>query len=70
MKPKKSVEVATQGVIDAAIKIDSINSKRANVLLNDKTLRIDHENTLGFGLDRLRLALDEYHQAINREKLP
>lgn len=47
-------------ILMAAIeKILEANQKRANALINDCTVRIDYEDTLGAALDNARLVLEK-----------
>lgn len=46
-------------LMNAIAKILDANQRRANALINDCTVRIDYEETLGAALDNARLVLEK-----------
>lgn len=54
-------------VLFEAMRVDAANAKRASAQVQDMTVRVDYENSMGGALDGLRRAIDA---ALRREESP
>lgn len=60
----ESENMKLHAVLFEAMRVDAANAKRASAQVQDMTVRVDYENSMGGALDGLRRAIDA---ALRRE---
>jgi len=62
----ESENMKLHAVLFEAMRVDAANAKRASAQVQDMTVRVDYENSMGGALDGLRRAIDA---ALRREEV-